>query len=329
MLAAGLLAAGVALALVVLLGLAVGSRSIPFTTVLDALVHPGGEGNDTSVVIDQRLPRTVIGLAVGAALGIAGALMQGVTRNPIADPGLLGVNAGASLAVVAAITWFGVATAAGYVWFAFAGAALATALVYSIGSIGRDGATPVRLALVGAAVTAAATSLTTILLLTDIDTLDVYRFWTVGSLVGRDLGTLAVMSPFLVVGALLALGAGRMLNAVSLGDDVAQGLGQDLTRARAATGIAVVLLCGSAVALAGPIVFVGLVVPHIARRVTGPDHRWILAYSVMLGPILLILADVIGRVIARPGEIEAGLVVAFLGAPVMIALVRRAKLSGL
>jgi iron complex transport system permease protein len=312
-----------------LLGLAVGSRSVSPVTVLQALIDPGAGGNDGLVVRDQRLPRTLIGLAVGAALGVAGAVMQGLTRNPIADPGLLGVNAGASLAVVAAITWFGVSGASGYVWFAFAGAALAAALVHGIGSLGRDGPTPVTLALVGAAVTAAGTSLTTILLLTDIDTLDLYRFWIVGSLVGRDLGVLVTLLPFLVAGALLALGTGRMLNAVSLGDDVARGLGQHLGRARAGAGTAIVLLCGSAVALAGPIVFIGLVVPHVARRITGPDHRWIIAYSALLGSILLIAADVAGRVVAPPGEIEAGLVVAFAGAAVLIALVRGRRLAEL
>lgn len=326
---AGLVATVAALVAVAVLGVALGARSIPLDTVLQALVDPAAGNNDHLVVRELRLPRTVIGLAVGAALGMAGTVIQGMTRNPIADPGLLGVNAGAALAVVAAITWLGVASPAGYVWFALAGAAVAAAAVYAIGAIGRDGATPVRLALVGAAFTAAATSLTTMMLLIDIDTFDRYRFWVVGSLVGRDLGTLAVMAPFLVVGAVLALGAGRVLNAVSLGDDVARGLGQRLGRARAAAAASVVLLCGAATALAGPIVFVGLVVPHIARRITGPDYRWILAHSALLGPILLVGADVVGRLIARPAEIEAGLLVAFIGAPVMMALVRRSSLSGL
>lgn len=312
-----------------LLGLAVGSRPIGLGTVIEALLHPDHANPDHAVILDQRLPRTLIGLAVGAALGMAGAVMQGITRNPIADPGLLGVNAGASLAVVAAITWFGVAGATGYVPFAFAGAALATVLVYAIAALARDGATPVTLALVGAALTAAATSLTTMLLLIDLDTLNTFRFWLVGSLVARDLGALAALAPFLVAGAVLALSAGRMLNALQLGDDVAAGLGQHLGRARAAAATSVVLLCGSAVALAGPIVFIGLVVPHIARRFTGPDQRRLLVLSMLLGPTLLVSADVIGRVIARPGEIEAGLVAAFLGAPVMIALVRRGRLSGL
>jgi iron complex transport system permease protein len=328
-LAAGLAAAGLVLAAVVVLSLALGTRSIPLGTVVGALVDPQAGLNDHLVVRELRLPRTLIGLAVGAALGLAGALIQGTTRNPIADPGLLGLNAGAALAVVCAITWLGVASPAGYVPFAFAGTAAAAVVVYGIGALGRDGAAPVRLALVGAAFAAAATSLTTLVVLSDIDTLDRYRFWVVGSLVGRDMGTLAVMAPFLAVGAALALAAGRMLNAVSLGDDVARGLGQRLGRARVASATAVVLLCGAATALAGPIVFVGLVVPHLARRIAGPDYRWVLRYSLLLGPTLLVAADVVGRLVARPGEIEVGLVVAFLGAPVMIAVARRTRLSGL
>lgn len=314
---------------VAFLGFALGTRAVPLDGVLEALIDPRSGDNDHIVVRELRVPRTLIGLAVGAALGLAGAVVQGITRNPIADPGLLGVNAGASLAVVAAITWLGVTAPSGYVWFAFAGAALAAAVVYGIAAVGRDGARPVKLALVGAAFTAAASSLITVALLSDLDTLDRYRFWVVGSLVARDLSALVALSPFLAAGAVLALTRGRVLNAVALGDDVARGLGQSLARARVAAAAAVVLLCGAATALAGPIVFVGLVVPHIARRITGPDYRWVLPYSMVLGAILLVAADVVGRLIARPGEIEVGIVVAFIGAPVMIAIVRRASVSGL
>jgi iron complex transport system permease protein len=328
-LALGLAAALGLLALVAFLSVALGTRAIPVATVVEALVDPRAGDTDHDDVRDLRLPRTLIGIVVGAALGLAGAITQGITRNPIADPGLLGINAGAALAVVAGITWFGAAGAAGYVWFAFGGAAVAALVVYGIGVVGRGGATPVRLALVGAAFTAAAGSLTTIVVLSDIETLDRYRFWIVGSLVGRGLDSLVVMAPFMVVGAVLALSAGRVLNALSLGDDVATGLGQRLALARGASAAAVVLLCGTATALAGPIVFVGLVVPHVARRFTGPDYRWILAYCAPLGAVLLVASDIAGRLIARPGELEAGIVLAFLGAPVMIAIVRGSRLSGL
>jgi iron complex transport system permease protein len=318
----GLALAVALLVVAVALSFAVGARVIAPGTVLDALLSPGAGGNDGLVVRELRVPRTLIGLAAGAALGLAGTLMQGLTRNPLADPGLLGINAGASLAVVVAITWFGVTAATGYVWFAFAGAALAAVLVYGIGAA-RAGASPVRLALAGTAVTAVATSIITLVLLADLDTLDRYRFWSVGSLVGRDLATLGTVLPFAVVAAVLAAALLRPLNTLALGADVARGLGQRVGRVQVAAAVAVVVLCGAATAVAGPIVFVGLVVPHVARRFTGPDYRWIGVYSVLLGPALLLLADVAGRVIAPPGEVEAGLVVALLGAPALIALVRR------
>jgi iron complex transport system permease protein len=313
---------------VVLLSLVVGAREIPVPAVIDALLHPASRGVDQVVVRDLRVPRTVIGLLAGLALGLAGTLMQGITRNPLADPGLLGVNSGASLFVVVGITWFGVTSALGYIWFAFAGAAVAAVVVYAIGSLGRDGATPVKLALAGTAFTAALTSLITIVLLTHAQTFDQYRFWQAGSLVARDLSSALDLLPFIVVGGILALVTGRMLNALALGDDVARGLGQNVTVARALSATAIVLLCGSATAMAGPIVFVGLAVPHIARRIVGPDYRGILVLSALLGPTLLIAADILGRLVSQPGELQAGLVVAFLGAPVLIALVRRRKLVG-
>jgi iron complex transport system permease protein len=314
---------------VVLLSLAVGSRAIAPAEVLGALFSPLEGNTDQMVVRDLRIPRTVIGLIAGAALGLAGATMQGVTRNPLADPGLLGVNAGSSLFVVAGITFFGVTTPMGFVWFAFAGAAVATIVVYAIASAGRGGATPVTLALAGAALTAALTSLITLVLITDLDTLNTYRFWAVGSLVGRGLDAAGVVVPLVAIGAVLAFASARGFNVLSLGDDLARGLGQSVRRARVTSAIAVVLLCGGATALAGPIVFVGLVVPHLARRFTGADYRWILAYSLVLGPTLLLLADIVGRLIALPGELEAGIVVAFLGAPVLIAFVRRSTVKAL
>jgi iron complex transport system permease protein len=325
----GLLIAVALLVVAVAASLVVGSRPIGPATVLDALLNPDPSSTDHTVVLDLRVPRTVIGLLAGLALGLAGSLMQGITRNPLADPGLLGVNAGASLFVVAGIAWFGVTSALGYVWFAFAGAFAAAVVVYVVGSLGREGATPVKLALAGTALTASLTSLITIVLLSDSAAFDKYRFWQAGSLVARSLDSALQLAPFIAAGAVLCLLAGRMLNALALGDDLARGLGQNLIAARVVCAVAVVLLCGSATALAGPIVFVGLAVPHIARRFTGPDYRWILVYSAVLGPVLLLAADVLGRLLGGAGEIEAGLVVAFLGAPMLIALVRRVKLAGL
>ncbi len=301
-----------------------GSRAIDLTAVLDALAGRTGDSVEQMVVLDLRVPRTVIGLVAGAALGLAGALMQGLTRNPLADPGLLGVNAGASLAVVIAISTLGVTTPSGYIWFAFLGATIAAVVVYAVAS-GRGGPTPISLTLAGAAVTAVLTSLITLVLLRDLDTLGQYRFWSVGSLVARDVGTVATLAPFLVVGAIVALVLGRSLNGLALGDDVARGLGQKVGLTRLAAGLAIILLCGSATSLAGPLVFVGLVVPHVARRLVGPDFRWIMVYSLPLGAILLVLADTLGRLIAQPSELEAGIVVALIGAPVLIALVRRGR----
>lgn len=321
--AAPALVAGVIV--VAALGLALGARSVAPGTVVEALVAFDPADADHVVVREMRLPRTLLGLAVGAALGMAGALMQGLTRNPIADPGLLGVNAGASLAVVIAITWLGAGGPAAYAGAALAGTTAGALLVYAIGIRGRDGEVPVRLALVGAGVTAAATSLISVVLLTDLEALERYRLWMVGSVAGGHGVPLADLAPLLVGGAVLAVLLGRALDALALGDEVARSLGGRPGLVRAGAGAAVVMLCGGATALAGPIVFVGLVVPHIARRIARAGERRLLLMSAPLGAMLLVAADVTGRLIARPSEIEAGLVVAFIGAPVMIALVRRAR----
>ena len=319
----GLLVLTAALVVVTLASLAWGAREIAPGVVWRAVIDPVAGVNDHAVVRDLRLPRTVVGLLAGAALGVAGALLQGITRNPIADPGLLGVNAGASLAVLAAISLLGIGSAAGFVWFAFVGAALAAVVVYAVASLGWGGATPVKLALVGAAFTAVATSAITLVLLTDESVLAQYRFWSVGSLVNRPWSTVGVVLPFVVLGLVLAVPTGRFLNATALGDDLARGLGQNLFAGRLMVATSVVLLCGSATSLVGPVAFVGLMVPHVARMLVGPDYRWVLPFSALLGPVVLLVADVAGRMVARPAEIEAGLVVAVIGAPVLIALVRR------
>ena len=324
----GLVALAGLLVAMCLASLAWGARDLAPGTVWDALVAPVAGDNDHAVVRDLRVPRTVVGLLAGGALGVAGALMQGLTRNPIADPGLLGVNAGSSLAVVGAISLLGVGSAAGYVWFAFLGAALAALTVYGVASVGWGGVTPVKLALVGAALAAVATSAVTVVLLTDEQALAQYRFWQVGSLVNRPWSTIAVLAPFVLAGLVLAAGTSRFLNAVALGDDLARGLGQNVVLGRLLVLAAVVLLCGAATSLAGPIAFVGLMVPHVARAVVGPDHRWVLPYAAVLGPVVLLAADVVGRLVAQPSEVEAGLVVAVLGAPVLIALVRGTKAVG-
>jgi iron complex transport system permease protein len=325
----GFVVGALVLVVVSVLSLMVGARTIAPADVLDALLHYSRTDSDSLVVVDSRLPRTLLGLAAGLGLGLAGTVMQGLSRNPLADPGILGVNFGASLAVVVAIAFLGVASPSGYLWFAFAGAALASALVYAVSSLGREGATPVKLAIAGAAVSAALGSLITAVQLTSRVSLDAMRFWQVGSLAGRGFGVLWQILPTLAVGAVLALGLGRLLNGLALGDDVARGLGQRVGITRILCGVAIVLLCGSATAAVGPIAFAGLIVPHIARRVVGADYRWILAYSAVIAPALLVGCDIIGRVVARPGELQVGVVLAFVGAPVFIALVRRRRMVSL
>jgi iron complex transport system permease protein len=322
--------AGLAVLLIVLLlaiaaSLMVGARSIAPGTVLSALLH-GGAGTDAQIVRDLRLPRTMVGITVGAAVAAAGALMQAVTRNPLADPGLLGVSAGSSAAVVVAIGVFGIGSATGYVWFAIAGAALASAVVYALGGAapaGGDAATPIRLALAGTAVTAALLSVVRAVTVLDPATFDTFRFWIVGSLSGRSVSVLVQVGPLVLAGLVLAALLSRPLNTLALGAELAGALGARPGRTRAAGALAVVLLSGGATAAAGPIAFVGLVVPHAVRAFTGPDQRWVLAYSVVAGPILLLLADVAGRVVAPPGEIPVAVCTAVIGAPVFIALVRR------
>lgn len=326
---AGLVAAVAVLAVAALASISVGAKPISADSVLAALLAFDPADGDHLVVRTLRVPRTVVGLLAGMALGLSGAVMQGLTRNPLADPGLLGVNAGAALFVVIGISLFGVVTLTGYVWFAFLGAAATAVVVYGIAAFGRDGATPVKLALAGAAVSAALASVTTALLLTDTDAFDHFRLWQVGSLAGRGADLAGQAVPFVLVGLLLAVPCGRLLNVLSLGDDLARGLGQDLVLTRSLGAACVVVLCGTATALAGPVAFVGLAVPHVARMITGPDYRWILPYAMILAPILLLVADVVGRIVARPAEVQVGVVTAVIGVPVFIALVRRRKLAQL
>ncbi|MGY1601365.1 FecCD family ABC transporter permease [Geodermatophilus sp. SYSU D00815] len=309
-----------------LLSIAVGTRAIGLPEVWRALTDSSWGGEEAVIVRELRLPRTLLGLMVGAALGMAGALMQGHTRNPLGDPGLLGITAGASLAVVLAIFLVGIRTPAGYVWFAFAGALLGTVLVFAIGSVGRGGLTPVTLALAGAALSALLFALIRAVLVSDEQTLDSYRFWVVGALAGRGADIAWQVAPFLLAGLVLAVANAPALNLLGLGEDVARGLGQRIWLARAVGLLAVTLLCGAATAACGPIAFVGLITPHVTRAFTGPDHRWLVPCSGLLGAVLLVLADVLGRVVVRPAELQVGIVLALVGAPFFIALIRRRKM---
>lgn len=324
--ASGLAIVALGLAIVVLASLALGSAELEISSVIGAFTAFDGS-NAHLIVLELRLPRTLVGIAAGAALGLAGTVMQGVTRNPLAEPGILGVNAGAALAVVVAIALLGITDPGGYVWFALLGAAAASIAVYALGAVGQGGSAPLRLALAGAVLAALLTSLTSAVLVLDANTLDQFRFWVVGSIAGRDLHVLAQVLPFVVAGSALALVSGRQLNALNLGEDVARSLGQRTDLVRLGMAGAVVLLAGAAVAAAGPIAFVGLAVPHAARTIVGPDYRWILPYAALLGPTLLLAADIVGRILARPGEVQVGIMTALIGAPVLVWLVRQRRLA--
>jgi len=278
-------------------------------------------------VLLARIPRTQLALAVGGALGLAGALMQGLTRNPLADPGLLGVTSGAAFAMVLGMAWFGVVGLGDRIWLAFLGAAAAAVAVHAIAALGRDGATPVKLVIIGAALTAALSSWTSAVLLTHRDTMEVFRFWQVGTVGGREYDVLLTGLPFLVVGVVLALLSGPVLNTLALGDDLARGLGRRTARDRVVVGLAIVLLSGTATALAGPIAFVGLVVPHCVHGLVGPDHRRVLPLSLGYGAVLAVVADTAGRIVVPPTEVQVGIMTAVVGVPVFLWLIRRGRLG--
>ncbi|MFD8603385.1 iron ABC transporter permease [Streptomyces sp. TSRI0445] len=320
------------LAVICLLSIGLGALSIPPGDVINALTGQPTGPRIEDVIWSVRIPRTALGLAAGAALGLSGCVMQALTRNPLADPGILGVSAGAAFAIVIAAGVAGIGSLFGYIWFAFAGAMAAGVVVYLLGRMGRSGSTPVKLALAGVAVTAVLSSLTSAVVLTDPAALDRFRFWSAGSLADHDASTVLRILPFLGLGALLALASAPALNSLALGDDVAASLGRKLGLVRLQGVVAVTLLTGAAVAVIGPVVFIGLVVPHVARVLAqyaglGPDHRWLLPLSAALAAGLLLGADILGRVIARPVEVQAGIIVAFIGGPFFIALVRRRRLA--
>lgn len=319
--ATGLVVIAVLLALTILLSLAVGNKYIPLPEVWTALVNPGDGYAQT--VVDSRIPRTILGLIVGAGLAVAGAVMQGLTRNPLGDPGLFGVNAGAAAAVVTATAFLGLGSG-NRVWVALPGAFLAVAVVYLIGA-GAGRSSPIRLVLAGVVVTAVLAAWGSAVTLSLPGVFDSYRYWAVGSLAGRDPQAIADVLPFIGVGLVIALGLAGPLNALALGDDLAQTLGVKVGRTRLLGALATTLLCAAATAAVGPVGFVGLAVPHVVRSVTGSDHRWLLPYCLLAGPVLLLGADVLGRVIVSPAELMVGIITAFVGAPILLLAVRRMK----
>ena len=302
------------LAFCVLASVACGAKSVGFQTVIRSLFHLGESSFDANVV-QARIPRTVFGVLAGAALSISGALMQAITRNPIADPSILGVNTGASLFVVFGIAFLHINKGIQYIGLAFAGAALTAILVYGLASIGHGGATPIKLALAGAAAST--------------QVMDQFRFWQTGSISGADWADIRLLLPCFVIGFFLSIFLAPSLNALALGDDAATGLGLNVPLIRASSALAGVLLCASTTALAGPIGFVGLMIPHLIRLLLGPDMRKILPLSAVGGACLLLFADVLGRILGRPGELESGIVTALIGAPVFIFIIRKAKVNSL
>jgi iron complex transport system permease protein len=306
---------------------AVGSRDVGWSDIVAAL--GGSTENIGQAAVTKRIPRTVLAVVVGASLGLAGAVMQGVTRNPLADPGVLGINMGASLAVVAGIAWFGLFSATGIIWTAIAGAALAAVFVYAVGSLGRGGATPLKLALAGAATAAALTSFVTAIALPRGDIAESVQSWEIGGVGGATFASIGTVLPFLAVGFAVSLLSARSLNSLALGDELAAGLGERVALARGVAALGSVLLCGAATAVAGPIGFVGLVVPHLCRLLVGVDHRWLLPFSALTGACLLTATDVLGRIVARPAEIDVGIITALVGAPFFIWVVRRQKVREL
>jgi iron complex transport system permease protein len=326
-LAALLLALLVVLVLAVVASIVLGSKAIPLGDVVQVLTGHG-DGVAGSGIVEARVARTVVGVLVGAALAVAGAAMQGLTRNPLADPGLLGVNAGAGLAVVLAISVFGVGSLSGYVWWAMAGAGLAAVLVHALAGLAGRGS-PLRLTLAGAAVAAGLASWSSGVLVSSKQSFDSFRFWQVGTIGGRGLDLVVTVLPFFAVGLVVVLLAVRRLNALALGDDLARGLGENVLVARATVAVGVAVLCGASTALAGPIGFLGLVVPHVARSVVGPDHRRIIPVCLAAGPILLLAADTFGRLVAQPSEVQAGIMTAVIGVPFFIVLVRRGRMASL
>ncbi|HEU4792534.1 MAG TPA: iron ABC transporter permease [Nitrolancea sp.] len=318
---------GVILGLVVLVvclmtSLAYGSAEIRPGTVLAAFTAFDGSPEHL-IVRTVRVPRALIGMSVGACLGVAGAIMQALTRNPLASPGILGINAGAAFMVVGSIFLFGVASLNVYIWFAFLGAGVTAIVVYLLGSAGRRGMTPLKLTLAGAALTAFCSSLMQGILVLNEQTLDQIRFWLGGAVSGRDLGLFLQVLPYMVVGLVTAFLLGKQITTLSLGEEIAKGLGQSTGWVKGIAVAIIVLLAGSSVAIAGPISFVGLAVPHIARSLAGTDYRWVLPYAAILGAILLLVADLGARFVIYPSEIPVGVMTALIGAPFFIYLVRR------
>ncbi|MCL4269160.1 MAG: iron ABC transporter permease [Anaerolineales bacterium] len=311
-----------ALLLAVMASIAFGAADIHVSTVLDSIFAFDAANTNHLIIQTLRLPRMITAVLVGAALGVAGAIMQGLTRNPLADPGLLGIESGAALAVVGGVFLFRINSLPVYAVFAFIGGTLTALTVYALGSMGRGGATPFKLTIAGAALSSLLSSLTTAILMFNQRSLEEVRFWLAGSVAGREMSLVLEAAPFLLGGLVLAFIMGRQITTLSMGEDIARGLGQSIGWTKLFAAGAVVVLAGSAVALAGPIGFIGLIIPHVVRMFAGVDYRWVLPYSALLGATFLVVSDLVGRVLVRPLEMPVGIMTAAIGGPVFIYLVR-------
>lgn len=325
----GLACLAALLVILVPISIVVGARSTPLETAWAAVTAFDPTSSDHLLVVYLRIPRTLLAIIVGAGLGVAGAIMQALTRNPLADPGLFGVNAGAAAAVAAAIAYLGTTDVTAYMGFSLAGAALAGCIIYGLGDLGR-GSNPVRVVLAGAALSVVLLSLTQIILInSDEQIFDQFRHWTVGSLQGRGYAVLGPVSLLTVIGLAMALMLARALDAAALGQDLSRALGTNPARVWALSAIAVIILAGAATAAAGPIGFIGLTAPHLARFITGPSHRWLLPYAMLVSAVLMVAADILGRIVAPPGEVGVGIMVALMGGPFFVAMVRRKRIAQL
>ena len=316
------------LSIMAIFSISLGAKSIAFTKVIDVLLGNDPDSLDAAIIL-QRIPRTVFGILAGGALGISGALMQSITRNPIADPSILGVNTGASLFVVAGIAFFNITVAYQYIWLAIIGAGVTAVFVYSVASMGKDGATPLKLALSGSAVSIVLGSLVSTIMLPNNRVMEAFRFWQVGSIGSATWESIMLISPFLIVGFIISMFISGYLNNLALGDEAATALGTNVVMTRTIGALSSVLLCGATTALAGPIGFVGLIIPHIIRLIFGSEMSKMLPLSFLGSAILMLVSDIIGRIISLPGETEVGIVTAVLGAPVFILAIRKGRVKSL
>ena len=316
------------LSIMAIFSISLGAKSIAFTKVIDVLLGNDPDSLEATIIL-QRIPRTVFGILAGGALGISGALMQSITRNPIADPSILGVNTGASLFVVAGIAFFNITVAYQYIWLAIIGAGVTAVFVYSVASMGKDGAAPLKLALSGSAVSIVLGSLVSTIMLPNNRVMEAFRFWQVGSIGSATWENIMLISPFLIVGFIISMFISGYLNNLALGDEAATALGTNVVMTRTIGALSSVLLCGATTALAGPIGFVGLIIPHIIRLIFGSEMSKMLPLSFLGSAILMLISDIIGRIISLPGETEVGIVTAVLGAPVFILAIRKGRVKSL